>query len=214
MKKISLLIALISFGAITAQTEKGSFMISGKTGLGFTSATVEYEYEGKTTDGPKTTSFSISPSAGYFIIDNLSIGLEFDYTATKIKQEVSYIPPLSTGYNPAIDFENTQNTFAIIPTATYFFSKEKFRPFIEAGMGYATIKNETKTLESSGVISTNESDGNGLVWGGGGGIAYFISQTICFDLGISYSQFTYEEKDIKTKSGILGANIGISIFLK
>lgn len=93
MKKITLLIALISFGAITAQTEKGTFTISGKTGLGFTSSTVKYEYAGQTEDGPKTSSFNISPSVGYFIIDNLAIGLEFDYTTSTTKQEVVMSPP-------------------------------------------------------------------------------------------------------------------------
>ncbi|HKO76857.1 MAG TPA: outer membrane beta-barrel protein [Flavobacterium sp.] len=219
MKKITLLIALISFGTITAQTEKGTFAISGKTGLGFNSSTVKYEYQGQSTDGPKISSFNISPSVSYFIIDNLAIGLEFDYTTATTKQQILVANDYSTGFGySAIDTKSTETTFSVIPTATYFFSKEKFRPYITAGMGYAKIKQK---MNSSGTTSNpdafysySDSDNNGLVLGAGGGLAYFISKAICFDLGLGYANFTYEEKDVKVKSGALTANVGISVFIK
>jgi len=215
MKKITLLIALISFGAISAQTEKGTFAISGKTGLGFTSTTVKYENAGQTEDGPKTSSFNISPSVGYFIIDNLEIGLELDYTTSTTKQKIVGSPATvgTPGY-PSIDTKSTETTFAIMPTTTYFFSKEKARPYINAGMGFVDIKQKANSLSSSGAISSYENNNNGFIWGVGGGLAYFISKSISFDLGLGYAKYTYKEDGVKIKSGALNANIGISVFIK
>ena len=55
---------------------------------------------------------------------------------------------------------------------------------------------------------------NGFVWSGSGGIAYFVTNTICFDLGLGYTKYSYKDEGIKTKTGTFGANIGISVFLK
>ena len=101
-----------------------------------------------------------------------------------------------------------------MPTATYFFSKEKARPYINAGMGFIDIKQKANTLSSSGAFSSYENNNNGFIWSVGGGLAYFISKSISFDLGLDYAKYTYEEDGVKIKSGAIGANIGISVFLK
>jgi outer membrane protein len=213
MKKRFLLAALLFSVIITAQTEKGTFMISGETSLGFNSTTVKYKNAGNTTDGPKTSSFNISPSFGYFIIDNLSLGLDFNYKTLTTKQKILTLNP--DGINGMIvDEKITQNTLSIIPTATYFFSKGKARPYINAGIGYGNTKQKNNYSDLSAEVSNYSTSNNGLVWGFGGGLAYFISKTVSFDLGLGYSEFTYEENDVNIKSGAFGANIGISVFLK
>lgn len=213
MKKSFLFAALLFSAIITAQTEKGTFAISGKTGLGFNSTTVKYKNSGNTTDGPKTDSFNISPSVSYFIIDNLSLGLDFNYKTVSTKQKILTLNP--DGINGMIvDEKITQNTLSIVPTATYFFSKGKTRPYLNAGIGFGNTKQENNYSASSPEISNFSTSNNGLVWGAGGGLAYFISKTISFDLGIGYSEFTYEENNVNVKSGTFGANIGISVFLK
>lgn len=218
MKKISLFIALVSFGTITAQTEKGTFIISGQTGIGFNSTTVKYEYAGQTSDGPKTNAFNISPSVGFFIIDNLAISIELDYKTATTKQQI-LIPSntVGAGFIP-IDSKSKETTLSIVPTVTYFFSKGKARPYINAGMGFANINQEINSygsIEGDGeFISSSKINNDGLVWGAGGGLAYFITNTISFDIGLAYAKYTYEEEDVKVKTGALGANIGISVFLK
>ncbi|HEU4788854.1 MAG TPA: outer membrane beta-barrel protein [Flavobacterium sp.] len=213
MKKRFLLAALLFSVILTAQTEKGTFAISGKTGLGFNSTTVKYENSGNTTDGPKTNSFNISPSVSYFIIDNLSLGLDFNYKTVSTKQKILVLTP--DGMNGMIiDEKNTNNTLSIIPTATYFFSKGKTRPYLNAGIGFGNTKQENNYSASSPEISNFSTSNNGLVWGAGAGLAYFISKTISFDLGLDYSEFSFKENNVKTKSGAFGANIGISVFLK
>jgi outer membrane protein len=216
MKKIFLLVALLFSAIITAQTEKGTFAISGKTGLGFSSTTLKHENSGNTIDGPKTSSFNISPSFGYFIIDNLSLGLDFNYTTLTTKQKAVFLDSGSIGGFTIVDEKITQNTLTIVPTATYFFAKGKTRPYINAGIGFGSIEQKKKYSGPStdDDMSYNPSSNNGLVWGAGAGLAYFVSKTVSFDLGLDYSEFSFKENDVKTKSGAFGANIGISVFLK
>jgi outer membrane protein len=213
MKKNFLLVALLFSAIITAQTEKGTFAISGKTGLGFNSTTVKYENGGNTTNGPKTNSFNISPSFGYFVIDNLSLGLDFNYTTVTTKQKILTLSPDAIN-GMIVDEKITQNTLSIVPTATYFFSKGKTRPYINAGIGYGNTKQKNSYSALSAEVSNYNISNNGLVWGAGAGLAYFISKTVSFDLGLDYSEFSFKQNNVKTKSGAFGANIGISVFLK
>lgn len=46
MKKLLLVGAVALFGALNAQMEKGSWIVSGKTGIDFSSATTKYTAEG------------------------------------------------------------------------------------------------------------------------------------------------------------------------
>lgn len=219
MNKFILLLALFSFGVITAQTEKGTFAISGQTGLGFTSTTVKYDSAGQPSDGPKTSSFNISPSLGYFIINNLEIGIVLDYRTTTTKQQTTYFDPSGTGNNiitipyATADLKSTQKTLAIIPTATYYFSKGKVRPYANVGLGFANIKEKNSASNNTFLYSTS-SNNSGFVWSTGAGLAYLVSKYVGFDLGLGYAQYSYKEDDIKTKSNALGINIGISVFLK
>lgn len=213
MKKGFLLVALLFSIVLTAQTEKGTFAISGKTGLGFSSTTLKYENSGNTTDGPKTSSYNISPSFGYFIIDNLSLGLDFNYKTVTTKQKILTLNPDGNS-GMIVDEKITQNTLSIVPTATYFFSKGKTRPYINAGIGYGNNKQKNSYSASSAEVSNYSISSDGLVWGAGTGLAYFISKTVSFDLGLDYSEFSFKENNVKAKSGAFGANIGISVFLK
>ncbi|MBG0858021.1 MAG: hypothetical protein IQL11_00855, partial [Bacteroidales bacterium] len=68
MKKLFLLILIVSNTTIYSQTEKGKIVISGGTGVQFISSNLKYLYEGVTEEKLKTNSFTLLPSVGYFII--------------------------------------------------------------------------------------------------------------------------------------------------
>jgi outer membrane protein len=218
MRKIFLLIILTFSGAITAQTEKGALMISGHTSLGFTSNVVKYEAYGENTDGPKTTSFNISPSVGYFIIDNLAIGVDFDYKTVTTKQQVLVNSNDQPGPSQTkINTTTIESTLAIIPNATYFFSKGKARPYISAGIGFANIKqegNRSRSFADYDLYDYYNNNNNGIVIGADVGLAYFLSKAISLDVGAGYAQYNYKDEDVKVKSGAIGINIGVSVFLK
>lgn len=180
-----------------AQTEKGKFLISGKSSLDFvfTSSsmfggnlsTEDYIFS----DGYK---LEFSPSVGYFVINNLAVGIGSSYS-------------LSDG-----DFQNKTSQLTIMPTALYyFFPKSMVRPFIQAGFGYASVSQ--KISVNNGGYS-NESF-NGVAWGTGIGAAFTVIPSISIDLTLEfaevYTKFS-EDSDIKFETKGIGAMIGFTFY--
>lgn len=190
MKKLFLAGALALFAAVNAQTQKGNWMISGKSEIAFNSTNSKAKFQGNEISETKTSTFSFTPAASYFVIDNLALGLGLNYSHTKIEDSKS-------------------DTFAVIPQLTYFFPVAgEVKPFIEAGIGYAT----NKTTEGNNSFKLN-----GLAYGLGAGVAYFVNPNVAFNLGLNYSAVNLkysDNKDFETDTNNLGAGIGISVFLK
>lgn len=203
MKKLLLVGAFALCGAMNAQMEKGSWIVSGKTGIGFNSATSKYSAEGQTIDGPKVSSFSITPSVGYFAINNLAIGVDLSYTSTKTTFKNSMV---------GVNYEENQSMIAVLPNATYFFATgTKVRPYLGAGVGYGSAT-------STDFYNDSETTKGGLLWGAKGGMVYLLNSSIGFDLGVGYNSFTTNETvesvKVKTTVDTFGVNAGVSLFFK
>lgn len=210
MKKLFLVGALALFGAMNAQTEKGSWVVGGSTTIGFNNATTKYKYEGETADGPKVSTFTVTPSVGYFVIDKLAVGLDLGFTSLTTKEEESF-----GGFNYSA--KNTVSTFSVLPTATYYFkSDSKVLPYLGVGVGYSTSKTKYSETDSSGTDSFEDKVG-GFAWKGKGGIVFLITPTIGVDLGLSYlgSSGKYDgNDDVKVQTNTFGVNAGFSFFFK
>ncbi|HFK5584023.1 TPA: OmpW family outer membrane protein [Elizabethkingia anophelis] len=196
MKKTLLLgaFALLGFAA-SAQTEKGSWVVGGSTSIGFNNVSTKVKSDNTTFDGPKVNTFTIAPSAGYFVIDKLSVGLDLAYTNA------------TTKYDGA---KTTSNTFAILPTATYYFTDNSvIKPYLGAGIGYAS---NTEKEEYRG--KSNEYTVDGFAWKVKGGFAYFFTPSIAADLGLSYSQFSNKDNGVRTNVNTFGVGVGLSVFFK
>ena len=194
MKKSLLILAIIlCANIIYAQTEKGTLYISGSTmlDLSFDSQTFE--------NGEKIendiTNISFIPSIGIFIIDNMVVGLDLLYTHAK--------------EDPKDGVEMKETSFAIMPMVRYYIPMENdFRPFIHAGIGWIKWKADV----DEGV----EVDADGMVFGGGAGISYFVKDNISLDLGVNYiyskksGDFMGEDWDLK--DSIMSITFGMSIF--
>lgn len=209
MKKLFVLSALALVGLANAQTEKGSWVVGGSTTLGFNSANTKYKYDGNSTDGPKVSTFTITPSVGYFVIDKLAIGIDLGYTSLTTKMEDTF---MGTNYSA----KTTLSTFSILPTATYYFkSDSKVLPYIGAGAGYSTSKEK---FTQTGTDSNDYEDNlNGFAWKGKGGIVFLVTPSIGIDLGVSYmgTNGKYDDdSDAKVQTNTFGVNAGISVFLK
>ena len=166
-------------------TQQGNYILSGSSNLGFGSTKVENSY--------KSTSFSFNPSFGYFVIDNLAIGLDFG---------------TSFGNSTWDDGYKSSNTYySVMPTVIYYFPMEgKIRPM--AQVGYGLFSGDTKTTTSSGTTSSSKNNGSKLK--AAGGFAYFVRDNISFDFGLSYNITKY--KDSPSKTNRLGSNVGISVY--
>ncbi len=196
MKKLLVLGAVALFGLSNAQTEKGSWVIGGSTTLGFNNVNTKVKYNGNSVDGPKVSTFNITPSVGYFVANNIAVGLDLGYTSMTTKQTV-----LGTEY------KTTNSIFKVMPTATYYFKTgdSKLLPYLGAGIGYAS--NTEKEDNHSYTY-------DGLAWKVKGGITYLVTPQVGIDLGLAYDQFSNKDNNVTTNVNTFGVNAGFSFFFK
>ncbi|HLW62253.1 MAG TPA: OmpW family outer membrane protein [Flavobacterium sp.] len=208
MKKIITFAVVILATTVNAQTEnnpteRGNWVISGSTSLNFNSTTPTTKYDGKSQDGIKTSNLIITPSFGYFVIDNLAIGMDLELSSQKTE--------IYDDYN-SVYRDAKRTIFAVIPSATYYFSTDsRVFPYIGAGAGYASAKSKVETSET-------END-NFFAWKVKAGISYMITNDIAVDFGLNYNQLStkYNSTSINPEHKLIaknfGATLGFSIFL-
>src|SRR5690606_42142165 len=88
--------------------------IGGSTNLGFSSNKVTRRSGSYSVDGQKTTAFNIPPTVGYFVIDNLAVGLNLGYEVQKDNEEYGYDQTAKV----------TKSLFSVIPSVTYFIEAD------------------------------------------------------------------------------------------
>jgi len=116
-------------------------MFGADANVSFSSNTAKQEYNGNESEGKETISiFTFTPSANYFVINNLAVGIDLSFSSTKDK----YTEP---GYTE----DYTTNTFSIIPNATYFFKSGNIAPYIGAGAGLLSVGGEQNYDKFSGL---------------------------------------------------------------
>jgi Opacity protein and related surface antigens len=190
---VVLVVSMNSYG----QTSKGNYIVSGSTGLQFLSSNTKNVYDGETQNEFDTKTFSFNPSAGYFIVDNLAIGLSFNITSNKSELD-------DNNYNKS-------TSTLIAPTAMYYFPVDgKIRPFAQLGLGLQSVTNKVKMS-----YSENKQTLNGFAVNVGGGVSYFVSNHVAVELCLSYTKSNLKDTDnekLKLKQGTFGSNIGISLF--
>jgi outer membrane protein len=78
MKKtiVTLVVMLFAAAGAFAQVEKGTILVGASSNAGFTS------FKQKDAD-ESTSQFNINAKVGYFVIDNLALGLNLGYTSVK-----------------------------------------------------------------------------------------------------------------------------------
>jgi outer membrane protein len=190
-------IAVLSVVSVNAQVEKGNWWFGADAGLSLnsTSNTPEVNLDGNDFETKITfTEISFTPSANYFVIDNLSIGLDFSIASTKTKAE----------FDDAED-ESTTTSLGIIPNATYFFGDSNFKPFLSAGVGYLYSGGEDDITKFSG-----------LALKGQGGLAYFVNNSVSVNFSVEYINANLKNKEddnfeLKTNTFALG--LGFAIFI-
>ncbi|AZA55062.1 outer membrane beta-barrel protein [Chryseobacterium sp. G0201] len=206
MKKLLLAGAVALFGLSNAQMTKGDWVISGNTGLGFNSINTNTKVNGTKYDETKVSSFSVTPSVGYFVINGLAVGIDLGFNSTTTKQDQDKV---------------TISSFSVMPTATYYFQTgSKFIPFLGVGIGYST--NKIKYNINGGVVDPllfqTETTTDGLAWKAKGGVTYMATQSLGINLGVGFDQFynkeTYSGIDYKTTRSTFGVNVGFSYFIK
>lgn len=199
MKKLFLTGALALFAAVNAQMEKGSWVISGSTNLGYNNVTTKYSSGNVSATDPSVSTFNVTPSVGYFVQDKLAVGLDLGFSSVSQKDGSD---------------KTTISTTSVLPNAVYYFKNAStIVPYLGAGVGYASTK-VSETYNNK----TDSDSIDGFAWKAKGGVVFLINQTVGIDLGLGYNQFTNKQTvlgtEYKTTVGTFGVNAGLSVFLK
>lgn len=200
------LLLLLSSTVVFGQLEKGNIFIQGSSSIGFNTQKDTYTHAGTSTEASKSTNFNFSPKAGYFIIDNLPVGLAINFDTYKSKATNS-------------DNEYSSLDFTIGPFARFYFApQDKLKPMAEAYVGFGSSKSKSKSSSY-----TSETKYGVFKFGVGAGASYFVTDHVAFDLLIGYSSITDKLKsetspaksttaeDTSYKYTGIGINIGVVV---
>lgn len=199
--------AFVLFVLTNAQMTKGDWVISGNTSVGFNSTNTYTKVNGAKYGETKISSFSVTPSAGYFVIDGLAVGIDLGFNSITTKENSN---------------KTTVSSFSVMPTATYYFKTgTKFIPFLGFGIGYSTNKLKYD-FDSSSIdpllLLETETVTDGLAWKVKGGVTYMATQSLGLNLGLGFDQFytkdTYSNVEYKTSTNNFGVSAGFSYFIK
>ena len=135
---------------------------------------------------------SLNPQFGYFVIDNLSLNLSFDYKRTST--------------------DGTNTSYGFGPNIRYYFNMENYFPFLSLGYSF------TKNIYSE---NDNELSGNQIILGAGitymitKNVALETLLSYRFDnqkSHLSFPEIDYNmESDIDSKIIMIG--VGINFFI-
>jgi outer membrane protein len=170
MKKLLALCALaLTVGYVQAQTNAGGMMFGGNIGYQSQKSNwgVDREIESKT--------LTINPQFGYFVADNLGIGLSVNYTHQKNSDNIPY----------NVDDEATSSETILAPFVRYyvFTPNEKFAFYAEASVGIGFSRTDP-------YYSDEDIKGKSFNTRLSPGFSYFFNEKWALDLqlsGIAYS---------------------------
>ena len=183
------LLTLVSAG-VQAQTEKGRWTAGAQVGnLRYSGNNVQYR--------SRNFSGSLSPSAGYFVANNLAVGVSLPVTYTR---NYSIIP--GNVNNDASGFN-----IELSPFVRYYVGSAKLRPFLNASVGFQHLWSVYKGF---GTTETQRYDAGYTTYSAGGGVAYFINNTVSLDASLTYANYLGGAPN-PTRSSI-GLNIGFRLF--
>lgn len=197
---ILLVIGLLLTGSLMAQmTRQGNFIL-GST-IGFSSANSNITQDkgtGETTkENPYSTQLSVAPSIGYFLIDNLPLGIRLDYTFNRVKDQ------------NGLKAEDSNVLFG--PFARYYIPmKHNLYFFGEAGFGFGNSR-DTKDLETG----TQKINTNLFSFGVGPGATIIATNAFGLEALVKYnyahSKFDTEILGVKQNTTSSTNQISISL---
>lgn len=148
MKKWLLQVLIVLLAAVTGYaqfTDQGNFLVGTTIGLSSASSRV-IQNEGTDQNegaGPSSLQFSFAPKVGYFVIDNLAVGIGMDYTLSRVDQ-------------PNEDV-TTDSDLLFGPFGRYFvpFGSGDVALFVEANVGFGSSSDNQELLGVAQNIQTN-----------------------------------------------------------
>lgn len=202
MKKIILTAMTVMLATVYSysQTDQGNLFLSGTFNIN--TSTLKTKLGSNSTDGPKTFSFGLIPVGGYFIADNLMLGMGLGYTLDKTTQTSD-----GTGGQPDKSVQ-TQTMFNFVPMARYYiFPVKKLGLFVQgsfsAGFGKDKLE-DTYTINMGGGVDstfTASTDGkqSGIMVGVKPGLVYFVGSSVALE--VAFGGLYFQSQTVKYGSG-------------
>jgi hypothetical protein len=151
-------------------------------------------------DPTKITSLNLMPKVGFFVIDNLALGLDINLATTTSKSGGS-------------DDKSTLSLLSAGPFVRYYIPSGSVFPFLEVGgsLGTVTSKNDYNGSESKSKSSAN------TYWAGAG-LAFPVGERVTIDLLAGYHSMTLKNKEDNPNNsryviGSVGIKLGVVVFL-
>jgi len=192
MKKTLLsLTALFAFGVVTAQEEPATIGFS--KGDVFASGTLSFSSQ-KTGDF-KSNQFTVSPKVGYFVSNNIAIGVSLTYlSATEDMSDSNFgsVEEKTTGFEAG--------AFG----RYYFMPASRFSVFAQVYAGYATAKYEVEAYQS-------ESKSNGFGFEFAPGFNYFVSDHFAIETTFGVLGYNSVKPDYNGAESTDTLNIGLDL---
>lgn len=193
MKKTSFLtigLIVISIGLLNAQTNQGKLIVSLSSnifGLGYTTVKTKSDAVGSE-EVNKHFYVNLSPKIGYFLIDNLAIGLDLGVGFTFFNSESG-------------DNNNSTTSLSAGPFVRYYVPTSKVLPFFELGGSFGSM----------GTMNT-------INYGGAIGLAAPLGERVMADVLAGYHSSIYKDRENNTNNqrtvmGTFGLSIGFVILL-
>jgi len=204
MKKLMMTVCLmlLSGAFVYSQTDQGTMYLGGSLNLGFGST--KNKAGSNSTDGPKTFNFGINPKCGYFIADNLMIGLGLGYNMQSVKT------------TDVINDEEklTTTAFNVGPFIRYYMLPVKTMGFFVDGnvaMGFGKLKDE---VTDGGTTTTDEIKMSAFVVGITPGVVIFIGEKVSLEAtfgGLSFMSSTDKQTIGDTEYKSTTSNFALDI---
>jgi opacity protein-like surface antigen len=137
---------------VSAQTDKGDWMVGGTFSLN---------------TAKNSTTISLSPNAGYFLLDHFLLGARVGYEFSELGT-------------------TKVSAFDIGPFTRYYFRGKRARPFGEFDLDFQSAKLTTD------LGSSTESAVGFFV---GGGLALFLNDNVALETILGYKNIKVENKD-------------------
>lgn len=190
MKKLLIMTAVAVFGFANVNAQEDVSVYGFGEGDIFIEGNVGFNSSNNKNIEEKESSFNISPKAGYFLTEDLALGLDLTYAASKTK-----VAGITTA-----DVDG----FGAGVFARYYFLDlgKRFKTYTELGAGYASAKNKAGLVDEKLNVF-----GAGLDLG----INYFVTEKIALTFGlknlISFSSAKAEMGDVKGEA-VTDFNLG------
>lgn len=211
---LAVLFFAMSFGLLQAQTNHGDFMLGAHSslnlsgsggelmGLGFSRIKFKSDRDGfNEADPDKAVSLNFTPKVGYFVTDNIALGLDLNFATSKVTYGTS-------------EDENTQKLFTTGPFVRYYIPTPTVLPFVEVGGAFGRIS----TKFDNSLIGAQITKYNVVALTGGAGVAAPLGENVMLDIMAGYSSITTKEvqdndDNDRTVTGTISLQLGFTVFL-